>query len=414
MQGINLTPHWLNAHAKNCCLLIVLLAKFAAAASGQEPADEPEIRAQLATAEKLLGNAADRGAVLFFLAATYAQLQDSAKSLANLKQCIALKEGFDPSGEPAFASLKEDKDFQQLVEQVHKDFPPVTQAKLAFTTIEKDLVPEGLAYDASIDAFLLSSLHRKKIVKIPHLGKITDFVPADRDNLLPILGIRIDPVDGTVWSNSWVDRGKTELLHFDKNGVLLGRYTLSDDVKHGFNDLVILPAGDIFLTDTADNKVYRFDPKTRNFTEIKLCRELLQPNGIALTGDGTIIYVADDLGVIQFKVVTGESIDVDPGPHRTLAGADGLYWHKQKLIAIQNGIGTPRIAVFDLSETGRQVTKATVLEYRSSFTVLPTTGALDGDDFYFIENSQLDNLNGDKVLDLTRLEPVRIGKLHIP
>ncbi len=332
----------------------------------------------------------------------------------NLKQCIALKEGFDPSGEPAFAVLKDGKDFKQLLEQVRKDFPPVTQAKLAFTTTEKDLVPEGLAYDAPLDAFLLGSLHRKKIVKIPRQGKITDFVPDGRDNLLPVLGIRIDPNDGSVWSNSWLDRGKTELLHFDKSGTLLGRYSLSDGAKHGFNDLVVYPDGDILLTDTAAHKVFRFNSRTHSFADIKLCRELLEPNGIALTGDGTIAYIADQLGIIQLQVKSGESIEVDPGSRNTLAGADGLYWHRQKLIAIQNGIGTPRIAVFDLSENGRQVTKVTVLEYRSSFTKLPTTGALDGDDFYFIENSQLDNLNGDKVLDVTKLEPVRIGKLHIP
>ena len=322
----------------------------------------------MAAAEKLLGKTPDRGAILYFLALTHAQLLELNYATVNLKECLALKEGFDPSGEPSFAILKDAKEYQQLVDQVHKDFPPVTQARLAFATTEKDLVPEGLAYDAALDAFLLSSLHRKKIVKIPRQGKITDFVPDGRDNLLPILGIRVDPADGSVWSNSWVDRGKTELLHFDKSGALLGRYSLSDDAKHGFNDLVVLASGDILLTDTAAHKVFRFDPKTRAFTDIKLCRELLQPNGIALSGDGTLAYIADQLGVIQLQLKSGASIEVDPGTHNTLAGADGLYWHRQKLVAIQNGIGTPRIAVFDLSENGRQVTKATILEYRSGFT----------------------------------------------
>jgi len=105
---------------------------------------------------------------------------------------------------------------------------------------------------------------------------------------------------------------------------------------------------------------------------------------------------------------------VNPGPHNTLSGADGLYWHADKLIAVQNGIGSPRIAVFQLSNDGLHVTKTTVLENRSKFSVLPTTGALDGDDFYFIVNSQIDNLNGDRVLDSTKLQPVRVAKLRIP
>ncbi len=403
-----------NQYTRSSLLLLLLVIAFRLSVSAQEPADESELRAQMATAQKLLGKTPDRGAILFFLARTHAQLLELNYATLNLKECLALKEGFDPSGEPSFAILKDAKEYAQLVDQVHKDFPPVSQAKLAFTTKEKDLIPEGLAYAPSLDAFLLSSLHQKKIVEIPRQGKITDFVPAGRDHLLPILGIRMDPRDGTVWCNSWVDRGNTELLHFDKTGSLLGRYSLSDEQKHGFNDLVVLPDGNVLLTDTARHKVFRFHPDTQAFGEIKLWRELLLPNGIALTGDGTIAYIADQLGVVQLQVRSGESTEVDPGPHRTLAGADGLYWYRQKLIAIQNGIGTPRIAVFELGENGRQVTRSTVLEYRSSLMSLPTTGALDGDDFYFIENSQLDNLNGDKILDVTRLEPVRIGKLHIP
>jgi hypothetical protein len=111
---------------------------------------------------------------------------------------------------------------------------------------------------------------------------------------------------------------------------------------------------------------------------------------------------------------SGQSSEVDPGPKSTLAGADGLYWHNDRLIAVQNGIGTPRIAAFQLSDDGTHVTKTTILEYRTRYSVLPTTGALNGDDFYFIENSQLGNLNGDRILDVTKLEPVRIAKVRIP
>ena len=35
-----------------------------------------------------------------------------------------------------------------MIEGVHRDFPVTMQAREAFRTTEKDLVPEGLAYDA--------------------------------------------------------------------------------------------------------------------------------------------------------------------------------------------------------------------------------------------------------------------------
>ena len=111
---------------------------------------------------------------------------------------------------------------------------------------------------------------------------------------------------------------------------------------------------------------------------------------------------------------SGAGMDVSAGLRSTLAGIDGLYWHDGRLIAVQNAIGSPRIAAFQLSSDGARVTQTTVLENRSGFTLQPTTGAIRGRDFYFIANSQIDNLNGDHILDVTRLEAVRIAVLHLP
>ena len=408
-------------------LLLALAAAWCAAATAQEPANEPEIRAEMAAAERLLGKTPDRAAVLYLLAALHAQLGEIHEAMSNLKECVSLKEGFDPSGGPEFAGLKGSRDYDQLVEQVRKDFPAVNQARLVYVTTEKDLVPEGLAYDSARNVFYLSSLNLRKIVKIPGNTAIkapakgaipqksSDFVPGDRYKLLPVLGIRIDPTDGSVWSNSCLDEGKAELLHFDAQGMLLGRYATQEPGKHCFNDLVVLPTGEIFLTDTLANKLLEFQPKTQAFSEVKVSRELLEPNGIVLSGDSQFLYFADQLGVQRVHLKTRESVEVDAGAHSTLAGVDGLYWHKGSLIAIQNGIGTPRVAAFQLSNDGAHVSKTTILEYRSNLCVLPTTGALREDDFYYIVNSGSDNLNtNDRVLDVTKLEPVRIAVIHLP
>jgi hypothetical protein len=261
----------------------------------------------------------------------------------------------------------------------------------------------------------MSSLHRRKIVKITAEGRVSDFVPAGRDNLLPVLGIRPDPGDGTVWANSWEeDTGRSELLHFDASGKLLGRYAQGGAAKHGFNDLVIRKKGEIILTDSFSNQVLRFDPGVHTFTNLPVHRALSAPNGIVLADDDHQLFVADDLGVVRMDLDTGVSADLSPGPRSTLAGIDGLYWHKGSLIAVQNGIGSPRIVAFRLSKDGSRVTQTTVLENRTAFTMLPTTGAIRGNDFYFIANSQVDNMNGDKIMDVTKLAPVRIAVVHLP
>jgi len=408
-------------------ILLALIAAWATAAAAQEPANEPEIRAEMAAAERLLGKTPDRAAVLYLLAALHAQLGEIHEAMTNLKECASLKEGFDPSGGPEFAALKGSREYDQLVEQVRKDFPAVNQARMVYVTTEKDLVPEGLAYDPARNVFYLSSLNLRKIIKIPGNTVIKapakgaipqksgDFVPGDRYKLLPVLGIRLDPRDESVWSNSCLDEGKSELLHFDAEGTLLGRYTTPEPGKHCFNDLVVVPSGEVFLTDTLANKLLEFQPKTQAFAEVKASRELLEPNGITLSGDNQFLYFADQLGVLRVELKTRDTVEVDAGAHSTLAGVDGLYWHKGRLIAIQNGIGTPRVASFQLSNDGAHVSKTTILEYRSNLCVLPTTGALREDDFYYIVNSGSDNLNtNDRVLDVTKLEPVRIAVIHLP
>jgi hypothetical protein len=379
-----------------------------------EPADAQEVREQIAAVQKLQHTLPDRGAALYFLASAKQHLRESREALALLKECLALQEGFDPSGEPAFLELKATKEFSKLIDNVHRDFPVVAQAHEAFRTIEKDIVPEGLAYDSQRNVFYLGSFNRRKIVEIGRDGVASDFVPADRFGLLPVLGIRFNPNDGTVWADSGTGSGPTELLHFDATGQLLGRFKSDNSGKHGFNDLVIRKDGEIITTDSAANAVFRFNPVAHTFAALPFHRPLFFPNGIALSADDHTLYVADDLGVLSVDLATGASHDVDPGPRSTLAGIDGLYWYNGSLVAIQNGIGSPRVAAFLLSSDGLRVTRTTVLENRTKFCVLPTTGAIRGSEFFFIANSQIDNMNNDKVMDVTRLEVIRIGVLRLP
>jgi DNA-binding beta-propeller fold protein YncE len=234
--------------------------------------------------------------------------------------------------------------------------------------------------------------------------------------LLPVLGIRVDPDDGSVWANSWSEeKGRSELLHFDASGQLLRRYAMEDSAKHGFNDLVVRKGGAVLLTDTLSNQVYQFDRLSKDFTAVVLQRPLTEPNGIALSDDNAQLFVADDFGVQRLDFKSGVSSEVRPGPRNTLAGVDGLYWHRGSLIGIQNAIGSPRIVAWRLSKDASTVTHTTVLEYRSALlTGEPTTGAIKGDDFYFIVNSQGENMEGDHVADPSKLERVRIGVLRLP
>ena len=376
-----------------------------------ERTDAQQIRAQMTRAESLLGKTPDRAAVLYFLAVSHATLGDILPAIDQLQKCVALKEGFDPSKDPAFAAINTSKDFRKIVDDVHKDFLPVNDWRVAFTSTEKDLFPQGLEYDPANDSFYLSSLYHPKVLRISPEGKIEGFVSGQRYKLLPVMAIHLDPADGTIWSTSFdEDAQRSEILHFDRWGGLLARYPSSEHFAHEFHDLAVLHDGNVLLTDTLAAKLYRFDPRTQTFAILQLSRPFFSPKGIALTEDDSAVYVADQLGVLRIDLKNDTCAEVDPGAHSTLAGIDGLYWHKDTLIGVQTGIGNPRIAAFHVSADGLHVVRTAVL---ATSLVSPTTGALRGEDFYFVVNSQADNLNGSHILDVTALQPARIGVVRL-
>jgi hypothetical protein len=77
-------------------------------------------------------------------------------------------------------------------------------------------------------------------------------------------------------------------------------------------------------------------------------------------------------------------------------------------------MGLPRVAQFQLSPDGSQVTKTTVLEHRSDYVELPTTGAVDGSNFYFMANTQIDNWKNEQILDRKKLAAVRVAVIRLP
>ena len=136
------------------------------------------------------------------------------------------------------------------------------------------------------------------------------------------------------------------------------------------------------------------------------------PNGIALSVNENILYVAHVNGGISMIDVRSKKARILPRPaHSTLAGVDGLYSYKDSLIAIQNGIGNPRVSRFYLNSTGDRVEKVETIEYRNPEFDIPTTGTFAGDTFYYIATSQLEKLDDNgNVKAGAELKPVLIMK----
>lgn len=353
----------------------------------------------------------DHGAALYFLAGHYLKLGDRSKALALIQECIALNEGFDPTDDPTFVSLKNDAAFRQLAVQVRRRYPPVHRARVAFTLAQEDLFPEGLAADSTRRLFYMSNVHLRKLAQITTSGEVTDFVLPNLYNLGRTFGVHVDPADHSVWCATYPG-GKTqsEIVHFDEHGRLLERYMAPGTEPHALNDLVLGETREIYVTDTWGNRVYRFDQTTHVFEEVKLLRPIFLPNGITISDDGNAVYFADLLGVIRLDLKTHQSEDVVPAPHDTLAGIDGLYWYRGSLVGVQFGTGANRVMRWSLTRGGKRIASSEVLERGTDLVIDPTTGVILDKQFYFIADSAIDNLDRDgEIVDMTR----RRGPLHI-
>lgn len=385
-----------------CCSLVF-------AQQDSPPSAEMRYRAIIRQIESALPTLADRGAGLFALARLYAQVGDKQKAMALLKQALDTNEGFDPSGSEMLAPLRSDAEFAKLAKQAQKQYPVVHKARVAFTVPEKDLFPEGLAYDPVKHVFYMGSMYHRKIVKITEKGQVSDFVKPDLYHLQPIGGVHVDPVDQSLWAASDPDDTHgSELYHFDAQGKLLERYSPPGAGRHDLNDLVLYRSSAIYVTDTDANLTYRFDRKTHVFTPLDLPRPQLFPNGITLSDDSTRLYIADWLGVIVVELRDNTAREVRPGEHNTLCGIDGLYWYNNSLIGIQSA-GTYRVVRWFLSPDGREVQGQKTLEKGTSLVSFPTTGAIRGNQFYYIANTGIGNYNNGKIADPARLEPVHIA-----
>jgi sugar lactone lactonase YvrE len=372
------------------------------------------LRDEIKAVEEVLPRLVDRGAGLFVLAHDYARLGEQAKALDLLKQCVALNEGFDPTGDRAFASLRSDPQFRHLIERVRRRNPPVSQAHVAFTLAQNDLFPEGLGVDAAKRVFYMGSEYHNKIVRISEAGEVTDFVKESIYDLMPVGGVHVDPIDHSVWCAT--DPGKknrSEIVHFDAQGKLLERYTPPGAGPHALNDLVLRGRSEIYVTDTEGNHVFRLDRESHRFTELNLGRSVFGPNGITLSDDGDVLYVGDDLGVIRLDLRTNAAQDVKPAAHDTMAGVDGLYWYQGGLVGVEYGTGAYRVMRWKLSPDGREARSCETLERGTAMVRNPTTGAILDGKFYFMANTGIENLDDGKIADPAKLEPLRIAVLPL-
>lgn len=320
-------------------------------------------------------------------------------------------------------------EFERLVAAARARLPASASVR-AFTLAERDLIPEGIAHDPGSGTFFVGSIYKRKIVAVDRNGTARDLVGqgADKsDEMYSPLGMKFDARRGSLWVASaagpqmsgYVEaehRGRAALHEIDPStGRTRARYPL-DVARPGLlNDLVIAPDGEVYVTDSEAGAVHVLRPGPgARLEEFVPAGEFGYPNGIALSADGSTLFVADFVRGVTAVPLATRQLHTLPHPRGAHThGFDGLYFHRGALVGVDNGPGGGRIVRLALAPTFDRIVAAEVLEAGHPDFIIPTTGVVVDDALVYIANSQLRSFEGATIFPPERLFPVQVLRLPL-
>ena len=148
-------------------------------------------------------------------------------------------------------------------------------------------------------------------------------------------------------------------------------------------------AGDVFTSDSITPAIYVLRTGKEELELFLKSDAFLNPQGLAFSSDEKLIFMADYLkGLFVIDARTKAIRLATPPPRATILGIDGLYYYKNSLIGIQNGVQPQRLVRIILDQHSTQVRQLEVLEANNSMFDEPTLAVLSGSTLFYIANSQ--------------------------
>lgn len=295
------------------------------------------------------------------------------------------------------------------------------------TLEERDLIPEGTAYDPITEQVFISSMYKRKIVAIRKDGSHYDFAKEASDDLWATFGMEVDPLRRKLWVISSKGEGgiltqikiedgswDSQLYCYDlDSSSLIRKYTVLASVPKGycFNDLTVASNGDVYITESITNKIFILQHGADSINVIFEPSGYTFLNGITLTGDEKSLIVSSTESLLRINLET-KSITLLPytAPIKQRP-IDGLTYYNNSLIGHQSN----NLTLFYLNEQEDSILTYQIID--TSGLDSSTTGEIGEDGwYYYIANSQIrSGIDYDKmiIMPMDSLEPVVIKKLRL-
>lgn len=342
--------------------------------------------------------------IMYNLSAASALSGNSTKALDFLNRLAEMKLVFHPEEDRDFALLWGNDYFKTIIEEFQNNNKPAGQTNTAFYLNENNLITEGMAYYPKTNIFYISSIHKRKIISVGENGSFTDFISSGVDGIWGIFGMAVDTSNGVLWvctsavtqiqNYNNTDSGKAGVFKYDlATKKLIKKYILDDGNKHVFGDLALSSAGDIFVSDSKSNRIYVIDHE-RDILEEFFTDGFISLQGLTLSQDNSSLFIADYAsGIYEINTATKQINKISFPDSICTLGTDGLYFYKNSLIAVQNGINPNRVVRLFLSDDQKSIISYKILAANNFPMEDPTLGVFKENNFFFIANSQWNKIN---------------------
>ncbi len=365
--------------------------------------------------------------LLYNLAAAYSLNNNKTDALAELQKLIDMKLYYQVENDSDFTAFKDDADFNDMVDGFKKNLAHLGSSTTAFTYPEKDLITESVAYDPIKKKFYLSSVYRKKIVWIDENGNIGNFKNDGENGLWSVFGIKVDSQRRTLWVCTGAieqtmnfiksDLGKTAVFKYNIDSKkLIKKYEL-DNIKneHLFGDLALSSNGDIYVSDSRFNAVYKIPVNSDRLEMFIEPSGYVSLQGLDLSTDDKYLFLSDyGLGLYKISLQTKKVEKIESPFNFTPLGIDGLYFYQNSLIATQNGINPQKVVRIYLNNSLNRIERYTILETNNPYFDEITLGVIKGEEFYYIANSQWGSFNKDSsIFPIEKLKEPRVLKIKL-
>jgi len=373
--------------------------------------------------QKVLAVHPDNYTLQYNLASAYALNKDTLNALKVLNELVDKGLGLVAENDPDFTDLQNLPAFKTLVKKIQKVKTPVKSSKKAFTIPEKDLFPRGIAYDPQTKNLYVSSLYKNKIVKIDRKGQVSDFVAENQDSIGPTIGLRLNAQNRILWvlssygaPNEKTPRevaGTSYVYKYNiDDGKLIKKYAMLKPRGHFLTEVVEDKAGNLYIANSGMRTIYRLDAQKDTLEKLINLRQYPQLTGLALSPDDKYLFVAYANGLLRIDLATQKITSLAHPNNILLVGCDGLYFYDNSLIAIQNFLN--RIIRFDLNPDYSGIIGYKIIESNNPDFAVPSTGVITGKTFYYIANSQINNLDRTgKVQNPEQLKDILILKTKL-